>query len=44
MTILNYVTDYGSVRYEMGYACCIGVVLFALIVLSKKLIFRLLKW
>jgi len=44
MTILNYVTDYGTVRYEMGYACCIGVVLFALIVLSKKLIFRLLKW
>ncbi len=44
MTILNYITDYGSVRYEMGYACCIGVVLFVLIVLSKKLIFRLLKW
>ncbi len=44
MTILNYITDYGSVRYEMGYACCIGVILFALIVLSKKLIFRLLKW
>ncbi|MBQ3070003.1 MAG: sugar ABC transporter permease [Clostridia bacterium] len=44
MTILNYITDYGSVRYEMGYACCIGVVLFALIVLSKKLIFKLLKW
>ncbi len=44
MTILNYITDYGSVRYEMGYACCIGVILFAMIVLSKKLIFRLLKW
>ncbi len=44
MTILNYITDYGSVRYEMGYACCIGVVLFAMIVLSKKLIFKLLKW
>ncbi|MBQ9414398.1 MAG: sugar ABC transporter permease [Clostridia bacterium] len=44
MTMLNYITDYGSVRYEMGYACCIGVVLFILIVLSKKLIFRLLKW
>ncbi len=44
MTMLNYITDYGTVRYEMGYACCIGVILFILIVLSKKLIFRLLKW
>lgn len=44
MTMLNYITDYGSVRYEMGYACCIGVILFILIVLSKKLIFKLLKW
>ena len=44
MTILNYITDYGSVRYEMGYACCIGVILFAMIVVSKKLIFKLLNW
>lgn len=44
MTMLNYITDYGTVRYEMGYACCIGVILFILIVLSKKLIFRILKW
>jgi len=44
MTILNYITDFGSVRYEMGYACCVAVILFALMVLSKQLIFKLLKW
>lgn len=44
LTILNYVTDMGSVRYEMGYACCIGVILFVLVVFTKKFIFRLLKW
>ena len=44
LTILNHITDYGTVRYEMGYACCIAVFLFVLIVLFKKLVFRLLKW
>ena len=44
LTILNHITDYGTVRYEMGYACCISVFLFVLIVLFKKLVFRLLKW
>ncbi|MCI8554285.1 MAG: sugar ABC transporter permease [Clostridiales bacterium] len=44
LTILNHIQDYGSVRYEMGYACCIAVILFIMIVLTKKLIFRLLKW
>ena len=44
LTILNHITDYGTVRYEMGYACCVAVFLFVLIVLFKKLVFRLLKW
>ena len=44
LTILNHITDYGTVRYEMGYACCIAVFLFVLIVLFKKLVFRLLTW
>ena len=44
LTILNHITDYGSVRYEMGYACCVAVILFLLIILFKKLVFRLLKW
>ncbi len=44
LTILNHIQDYGTVRYEMGYACCIAVILFIMIVLAKKLIFKLLKW
>lgn len=44
LTIINHMGDYGGVRYEMGYACAISVVLFAMVYLSKKLIFRLLKW
>lgn len=44
LTILNYITDMGSVRYEMGYACCVGVILFVMVVITKKMIFRLLKW
>lgn len=44
LTIVNHMNDYGSVRYEMGYASAIAVVLFAMVYLSKKAIFRLLKW
>ena len=43
-TLLNLITDYANVRFEMGYACALGVLLFVLVVLSKKLIFRLLKF
>ena len=44
LTIVNHMTDYGNIRYEMGYASAIAVVLFAMVYLSKKAIFRLLKW
>ena len=44
LTIVNHMGDYGSIRYEMGYACAIAVVLFAMVYLSKRIIFRLLKW
>jgi multiple sugar transport system permease protein len=43
-TIINHITDYGFVRYEMGYASAVAVILFAAVVLTKNLIFRLLKW
>lgn len=36
-TILNQITDYGSVRYEMGYACAIATVLFALMVSCNQI-------
>ena len=44
LTIVNHMSDYGSIRYEMGYASAIAVVLFAMVYISKKVIFRLLKW
>lgn len=44
LTIINHMGDYGSVRYEMGYACAISVILFAMVYLSKKIIFGILKW
>jgi multiple sugar transport system permease protein len=44
LTIINHLTDYGTVRYEMGYASAIAVVLFILVLITKKVIFRLLKW
>lgn len=43
MTIINYITDYATQRYEMGYASAIGVVLFILVVVCKKALFKLLK-
>lgn len=44
LTIVNHMGDYGSIRYEMGYASAIAVVLFAMVYLTKRIIFRLLKW
>lgn len=43
LTIINHMNDYGSIRYEMGYASAIAVVLFAMVYISKRIIFRLLK-
>lgn len=42
-TILNHIDDYGSVRFEMGYACAIATVLFALMVASNEIIQRALR-
>lgn len=44
LTIVNHMNDYGTIRYEMGYACAISVILFILVYMSKRIIFRLLKW
>ena len=35
-TLVLHVTDYAMVRYEMGYACAISVVLFVLTLLFKR--------
>lgn len=41
-TIMNHLSDYGSIRYEMGYACAIATVLFAIMVDSNFVVQKLL--
>lgn len=41
-TILLHIIDYGSSRYEMGYASALAVILFAIMLLSWKFIQKLL--
>ena len=40
--ILNHIEDYGFLRYEMGYASAISVVLLIFIWICSKVIFKLL--
>jgi len=42
-TIVSYLNDVGTVKYEMGYACAISVFLFLLLVVTRGLIGRLLE-
>jgi multiple sugar transport system permease protein len=42
-TILNHLTDYGTTRFDMGYASAISTVLFLFMFLSSRLIRRILK-
>lgn len=37
-TIINHLHDYGSVKFEMGYASAIATILFAVMVGSNKLV------
>ncbi len=41
-TIVLHIMDYGNIKYEMGYACAAAVVLFAMMLLVKFLVDRLL--
>ena len=41
-TIINHVHDYGSVRYELGYACAISTVLLMVMLIVNKVITKLL--
>lgn len=43
-TIVLHIQDYGSIRYEMGYACAISVMLFIVMVLIRRLIDFLLRY
>lgn len=42
-TIVNHLTDYGSLRMEMGYASAIAVILFLIMILCNGLIQKLLR-
>ena len=38
-----HINDYGTTRYEMGYACAISTVLLLFMLLMNKVINRLLR-
>lgn len=42
-TILTHLHDFGYVRYEMGYACTIAVILFFIMMLCNVLVQKLLR-
>lgn len=42
-TLVNHIQDYGTVRYEMGYACALATVLFFLMFVCNSIIQKLLK-
>ncbi len=41
-TIVNHLQDYGTIRYDMGYACAIATFLFILMLGSNKVIQKLI--
>lgn len=41
-TIVSYLSDAGTVRYEMGYASAISVVLFLMMIITRNIISRLI--
>ncbi len=42
-TIVAHLIDYGSLRFEMGYACAIATILFLMMILCNKAIQSLLR-
>lgn len=41
-TVMNHLTDYGTIRYEMGYACAIATLLFFTMLITNKVVQKLL--
>ena len=41
-TIVTHIMDYGTIRYEFGYACAMSVVLVLLMQLSRALVTKML--
>jgi multiple sugar transport system permease protein len=42
-TILTHLNDYGNIRYQMGYACTIAVLLFCIMMICNILIQKILR-
>lgn len=42
-TVGTYIIDYGTVRFEMGYACTLSVVLFLVMLFTNSVITKLLR-
>lgn len=42
-TLVTHVMDYGSIRYEMGYASAMAVVLFFMMVFTNRLVTKILQ-
>jgi len=42
-TIISHISDYGTVRYEMGYASAMATLLFVVMIVMNNLISKLLK-
>ena len=42
-TIVTHLIDFGSIRFEMGYACTIATLLFFIMIGANKLVQRLLR-
>ena len=41
-TVVSHINDYGTLRYEMGYACAVATLLFMAMLLFNRLVRRLL--
>lgn len=41
-TVVNHLQDYGSIRFDMGYACAIATILFVMMVGTNKFIQKIL--
>ena len=41
-TLLNHLEDYGSIRFEMGYASAIATLLFSIMLLTNFLVRRMI--
>ncbi|HPQ03001.1 MAG TPA: sugar ABC transporter permease, partial [Bacillota bacterium] len=42
-TVVAHLLDYGNIRFEMGYACAIAVILFVTMVVVQQIVQRILR-